>query len=136
MVDDIVDTLAQDDRVAAAYAEWHRLRCEILKTYRSELPEIPPLSQQKEFRSIKNTAIAEALKLGGRGVFTAEDEIKSSYAASSATTLLRALSKLFEQQTDELLNYRARHESKSMSKECRKKVALGHAEDDREQFYV
>lgn len=63
MVDEIVDELAKDSRVAEAYRLWYGLRDEVLRTYRSDLPEHLPLSQQKEFKKIKNLVIQEALRL-------------------------------------------------------------------------
>lgn len=73
IVDQIVDELAKTERVAKLYAAWGDLQNEILKTYANDPPPLPPLSQQKQFKSIKNMVIAEALKLGGHH-FTFEDE--------------------------------------------------------------
>ena len=64
LVDEIVDELAKDPRVAEAYRLWYELRDEVLHTYRDDLPEHLPLSQQKEFKKIKNLVIQEALRLG------------------------------------------------------------------------
>ena len=73
VVDQIVDELAKDERVAKLYAIWGDWQNEILKTYANDPPPLPPLSRQKQFKSIKNMVIAEALKLGGHH-FTFEDE--------------------------------------------------------------
>lgn len=64
LVNQIVDELAKDERVAAAYAKWYEMRNEVLRTYKDKLPEPLPLSQQKEFKQIKNMVIAEAVDLG------------------------------------------------------------------------
>lgn len=74
MVDQIVDELAKDERVAKAYAQWYELRNEVLRTYRDELPEPLPLSSQKEFKSIKNMVIAEAMNIGSHHIFFEGDE--------------------------------------------------------------
>jgi len=75
IVDQIVDELAKDPRVAEAYAKWCELRNEVLRTYKDELPDLLPLSQQKEFKSIKNMVIAEAISIEGH-LFTLEgDEV-------------------------------------------------------------
>lgn len=63
VVDEIVDELAKDPRVASAYNLWYELREEVLRTYKNDLPERLPLSQQKEFKQIKNLVIREALRL-------------------------------------------------------------------------
>lgn len=64
VVDEIVDELAKDPRVARAYNLWYQMREEVLRTYRNDLPERLPLSQQKEFKRIKNMVIQEAVRLG------------------------------------------------------------------------
>ena len=64
VVDQIVDELARDGRVAKAYGLWYDLREEVLRTYKDNLPPRVPLSQQKEFKQVKNVVIQEALRLG------------------------------------------------------------------------
>ncbi len=64
VVDEIVDELAKDPRVAQAYGLWYSLREDVLRSYKDGLPERLPLSRQKEFKSIKNMVIREALRLG------------------------------------------------------------------------
>ena len=64
VVDEIVDELAKDPRVTNAYDLWYQMREEVLRTYRNDLPERLPLSQQKEFKRIKNMVIQEAVRLG------------------------------------------------------------------------
>ena len=46
LVDEIVDKLEQDERVAAAYDLWYEMREDVLQTYKDELPERISLSQQ------------------------------------------------------------------------------------------
>lgn len=64
LVDEIVDELAKDERVKAAYDLWYEMREEVLRTYGDKLPERLPLSQQKELKRIKNMVIEEAVRLG------------------------------------------------------------------------
>lgn len=76
VVDKIVDELAKDPRVAAAYDLWYELREEVLRTYRDDLPDRLPLSRQKEFKRIKNLIIEEAVRLGSDPiVFAHGDEL-------------------------------------------------------------
>lgn len=63
VVDEVVDELAKDPRVAAAYNLWYELREDVLRIYKDNLPERLPLSGQKEFKRIKNLVILEAVKL-------------------------------------------------------------------------
>ena len=64
LVDAIVDELAKDERVAAAYDLWNQMREEVCRTYSEQLPERLPLSKQKEFKSVRNMVIREVLQLG------------------------------------------------------------------------
>lgn len=73
IIDRIVDEIAKEERIDKLYRAWNDWQNEILKTYANKLPPLPPLSQQKQFKSIKNMVIAEALKLGGHH-FSFEDE--------------------------------------------------------------
>jgi len=63
IVDAIVDEFAKDPRVAAAYDLWCELRHEICKTYNQIPPERVPLSQQKEFKPVRNMVIRETMAL-------------------------------------------------------------------------
>lgn len=63
VVDEIVEELAKDERVARAYELWYELREEVLRTYKKDLPPRLPLSQQNEFKRIRNMVIEEALQL-------------------------------------------------------------------------
>ena len=64
LVDAIVDELAKDERVAAAYNLWNQMREEVCRTYSEQLPERLPLSKQKEFKAVRNMVIREMLRLG------------------------------------------------------------------------
>ena len=61
LVDTIVDQMAQDSRIAALYDLWYRQRDEIFKTYSGNPAEQLPLSQNPEFKPIRNAVIKAAL---------------------------------------------------------------------------
>lgn len=65
LVDQIVDELEKDKRMSELYQAWGKWQNEILLAYRNDPVPLPPLSKQKQFKSIKNMVIAEALKLDG-----------------------------------------------------------------------
>ena len=73
IIDRIVDELAKEERIDKLYRAWNGWQNEILKTYTNKLPSLPPLSQQKQFKSIKNMVITEALRLSNHH-FSFEDE--------------------------------------------------------------
>ena len=74
LVDAIVDELAKDERVAAAYDLWNQMQEEVCRTYSEQLPERLPLSRQKEFKAVRNMVVREVLQLG-RGEHPTADEI-------------------------------------------------------------
>ncbi|WP_329737212.1 MobP3 family relaxase [Clostridium phoceensis] len=71
-VDAIVDELAKLPEVAECYEHWNRLRDELERYYKDTPREHEPLSQQPEFKAIKNMVIREAEELR-LGTFTFED---------------------------------------------------------------
>ena len=73
IVDSIVDELANDSRIKKLYDLWYEQKENTIRTYTDEMPERIPLAQNKEFKSIKNAIIKEAMKLN-----ITEDEIEES----------------------------------------------------------
>lgn len=71
-VDTIVDELARLPEVAECYEQWNRLRDELERYYKDTPREHKTLSQQQEFKAIKNMVIREAEELR-LGTFTFED---------------------------------------------------------------
>ena len=63
MVDQIVMELAKDERIQTLYDLWYEQREDVLRTYTDTFPERIPLEQNKEFRSIRNAVIQEAMKI-------------------------------------------------------------------------
>ena len=62
IVDTIVEGLAKDERVSAAYETWQTLYEQVCLDYDQRPPKRLPLSQQKEFRSVRNMVIQETLQ--------------------------------------------------------------------------
>ena len=62
IVDAIVEELAKDQQVSAAYAVWQKLYEQICLDYNEQLPKRLPLSQQKEFKTVRNMVIQETLQ--------------------------------------------------------------------------
>lgn len=72
LVDSIVEELASDDRIKKLYDLWYEQKENTIRTYTDEMPQRIPLVDNKEFKSIKNAIIREALKL-----IPNEDEVES-----------------------------------------------------------
>ena len=73
IVDSIVEELSNDDRIKKLYDLWYEQKENTIRTYTDEVPDRIPLAQNKEFKSIKNAIIKEALKLN-----VTEDEAEES----------------------------------------------------------
>jgi len=67
IVDLIVDEIAKDKNIAALYDLWHEQREEVIRTYTNRLPQHLALSQNKEFKTIRNAVVREAVKLSALG---------------------------------------------------------------------
>ena len=63
LIDSIVDLMAEDENIAKLYDMWYEEKYKILRTYSSNVPPKVPLSENKEFKSIKNDIIREALRI-------------------------------------------------------------------------
>ena len=161
LVDEIVDELEKDPRIATAYNLWYREREEVLRTYKDDLPERIPLSRQKEFKRIKNIIIGEAAKLGemvqeaetaradgGAGAEAEQPKQEPSPAPSakpkataplgavvkSAASLLYQVGRIFEDQHPRpAAGPRVEVDSKLKRKIREKKIAMGHKPDDHEE---
>lgn len=60
IVDSVVNELAKQPEVAACYEAWNKLRDELEAYYKDSPRKRLPLSNQKDFRAIKNMVIQEA----------------------------------------------------------------------------
>ena len=62
-VDNIFNMLAQDERIASLYIKWCELESLKYKTYTLKPKTFPPLTENKEFRSVKNMIIRTVQKM-------------------------------------------------------------------------
>ena len=84
VVDEIVDELAKDSRIAEAYRLWWEVRGRIESVYTETPSEPPPLSRCEDFKPIRNRVIQEALNLGS-GTMTFEEPASVETALPDAT---------------------------------------------------
>lgn len=63
IVNEIVAELARDSRIKKLYELWYEQREDVLRTYTDHFPERIPLEQNKEFKSIRNAVIQEAMRI-------------------------------------------------------------------------
>lgn len=110
MVDSIVDELENLPEVATYYSVWNGLRDTLEGYYKNRPRQHNPLSQQKEFRAIKNAIIQEAERLRQQMV-----QIFRENAAPPSNPM------------------GIRVDSKRRKKLIQKRLAMGHKQDDHEQ---
>ncbi len=60
LVDEAVNRLERNPKIAELYDFWYRQRCEIIATYTTNFPEKEPLAENRTFRDIKNAIIKVA----------------------------------------------------------------------------
>ena len=162
LVDSLVDEMETIPEVAAYYAEWNDLRDTLEGYYKSTPRQHNPLSQQKEFRAIKNAIIQEAEQLRQQmeQAQTASEKETSPDASVNPTLvnektsaeqnhrsllpseyLLNATVRLFHQMGQIFRDNAAppsnpmgiRVDSKRRKKLMQKRLAIGHKQDDHEQ---
>ena len=153
-VDSIVEELEKLPRVAAYYAVWNDLRDTLEGYYKSKPRQHNSLSQQKEFRAIKNAIIQEAERLrcqleessaqtSANPLLTDEhiSSITSQFARLPSEYLLNSTIRLFHQMV-QIFRENAvppsnpmgiRVDSKRRKKLIQKRLAMGHKQDDHEQ---
>lgn len=89
VVDEITNELAKDTRVTEAYKLWNEMQNAVINIYTDNLPEPLPLSQQKEFKTVRNMIIREALALPDLQVhadLASKEELESDNIAPQAET--------------------------------------------------
>ena len=153
-VDEIVDGLEKLPEVAEYYAVWNDLRDTLEGYYKAKPRQHNPLSQQQEFRAIKNAIIQEAERLRFQleesseqtsVTLTLTDEhissITSQFARLPSEYLLNSTIRLFHQMGQIFRDNAAppsnpmgiRIDSKRRKKLMQKRLAMGHKQDDHEQ---
>lgn len=78
VVDEIVDELAKDERVAKAYTLWQKAKGQIENIYTETPSQQLPLSKCSDFKSIRNMVIKEAMEISKGEFIFDESEIADS----------------------------------------------------------
>ena len=129
IVDSIVDEIAKDNRISALYDLWYEQRENVLRTYNNSLPERILLSQNKEFKAIKNAIIQAAMDLvldRQQEQSTAEDNVDSQQgrSASVAGTGIGMNALRLLQQTSQILQNEVRpvYLDRNVDRKLRRKI--------------
>ena len=150
-VDGVVDELEKLPEVAAYYSVWNGLRDTLEGYYKNRPRQHNPLSQQKEFRAIRNAIIQEAERLrcqleessaqtSANPLLTDEHissitsqfaRLPSEYLLNSTVRLFHQMGKIFRDNAAPSSNPMGiRIDSKRRKKLMQKRLALGHKQDD------
>lgn len=130
LIDSIVDEIAKDNRISTLYDLWYEQRENVLRTYNSNLPERVPLSQNKEFKAIKNAVIQAAMDLvldSQQEQIIAEGDVgamhKQSTSVAGTGIGMSALRLL--QQTSQILQNEVRpiYQDKRVDRKLRRKIS-------------
>ena len=106
MVDSIVDELEKLPEVAAYYSVWNGVRDTLEGYYKNRPRQHNPLSQQKEFRAIKNAIIQEAERL--RQQMTQEPSQEEEPSSAETSSDASANSTLADENTSSATSHSAR----------------------------
>ena len=102
LVDSIVDELAKDETISDLYDLWYEKKYEILGMYSSKRPPKIPLSENKEFKSIKNSIIGEAKSLDHDPNIKINKQTHSrGVSATAVTRLFKNLCNIFRDKLDD-----------------------------------
>ena len=106
IVDSIVDELAKDETIRELYDLWYDYKFRILGMYSSHRPIMKPLSDNQEFKSIKNAIIKEALNLnqdGEKKQYSSKQlsSEKHRVSAAAVTRLFKNLCGIFRDKLDD-----------------------------------
>ena len=162
MVDSIVDELEKLPEVAAYYAVWNGVRDTLEGYYKNRPRQHNPLSQQKEFRAIKNAIVQEAERLRQQmeqtqtvseketspdtsenptladektsAVCERRSSLPSEYLLNSTIRLFHQMGQIFRENAAPPSNPMGiRVDSKRRKKLMQKRMAMGHKQDEQEQ---
>ena len=102
LVDSIVDELAKDETISDLYDLWYEKKYEILGMYSSRRPPKIPLSENKEFRSIKNSIINEAKHINeDPSIKLNHSHTPKRVSATAVTRLFKNLCNIFRDKLDD-----------------------------------
>lgn len=107
IVDAIVDEIASDERVAEAYLLWQGMRDEVFSFYSKAKPERVPLSQQKEFKPVRNMVIREVVQMMEQQQNESVEYDMTQYAAPELKSLSENTSPDTEHNTQPRQEHRA-----------------------------
>ena len=78
LVDEAVDRLEKNPKVAELYDLWYKQKCAIIQTYTNNFPPKEPLSENETFRDIKNAVLLAAKEMRDTNVLKSMNKTRST----------------------------------------------------------
>ncbi len=130
LVDAIVNDLAADSRIAELYDLWYEQRERVIKTYSQRLPERVPLSQNEEFKAVRNAVVKAAVEVLKMEQAPSEGLARQNQYGSpvlpQSLALLQQTACIFEDKLREYYAPQMAHtDRKLLSRIAEKKLAQG-----------
>ena len=152
LVDEIVAELEKVPEVAQCYAVWNDMRDQLEGYYKTTLRQHAPLSQQREFRAIKNQIIREAERLRSSTAADGQSAAERTQEQDDhgtpgrqpayhipeflppAARLLYHMGRIFQDNSIPPCPPGSQRADRKLRQKIRqKKIALGHKPDDHEE---
>lgn len=128
LVNEITDTLCEDEDIKRLYDLWYESKYAILKSYTKHLPPQKPLSQEETFKPIRNAVIREALKLSfdqqtedtAQRISSSSDNTSSHLPITAVTRMMQDASRIIE---DRINGQLALHPELAVDSKLRREIA-------------
>lgn len=114
IVDDIVDELEKNPQVKECYENWFRMQVAVYGYYKDSTPMMIPLSENKEFKSIKNMIIRTAIEM---------DVQHTALTEAAPTHTLRLLKMIEKMINDTIPNSDSSSSQSSDTKQMQKELS-------------
>ena len=128
LVNEITDTLCEEEDIKRLYDLWYESKYAILKSYTKHLPPQKTLSQEETFKPIRNAVIREALKLSSeqqmeetvQRISSSCDNTSSHMSVMAITRVMKDASRIIE---DKINGQLALHPELAVDSKLRREIA-------------
>ena len=100
LVDSIVDEIASDEKIDELYDLWYKEREDIISIYTDSLPKRVPLSQNKEFKPVRNTVVQAAMSIVSEEQ-KRRDQQKKEYCTLAALELVGQICNIIQNRIED-----------------------------------
>jgi len=124
LVDSIVEEIASDEKIDELYDLWYKEREDIIRVYTDSLPKRVPLSQNKEFKPVRNAVVQAAMSIVSEEQ-KRRDQQKKEYCTLATLELVGQICNIIQNRIEEDWSSGHLIESKERQEINEKKQAHG-----------